>query len=73
VTIGAQPTTAGLHLPVYSTGIKMLGEGEWKTKKHGADYRRQWRKIHLGNRCDYSGNPGYRSNRLDFPSSPDKF
>lgn len=26
----------------------MLGEGEWKTKKHGADYRRQWRKAHLG-------------------------
>ena len=36
------------HLLVDSTGIKMLGEGEWKTKKHGADYRRQWRKLHLG-------------------------
>jgi hypothetical protein len=23
-------------------------DGEWKTKKHGADYRRQWRKVHLG-------------------------
>lgn len=31
-----------------STGVKMLGEGEWKTKKHGAEYRRQWRKVHLG-------------------------
>jgi hypothetical protein len=48
VTIGAQPTTTGLHLLVDSTGIKMLGEGEWKTKKHGADYRRRWRKVHLG-------------------------
>jgi hypothetical protein len=48
VTIGAQATTTGLHLLVDSTGIKMLGEGEWKTKKHGADYRRQWRKVHLG-------------------------
>jgi hypothetical protein len=48
VTIGAQPTTTGLHLLVDSTGIKMLGEGEWKIKKHGADYRRQWRKVHLG-------------------------
>lgn len=38
----------GLHLLVDSTGIKMLGEGEWKTKKHGAEYRRQWRKVHLG-------------------------
>ena len=48
VTIGAVPTKTGLHLLVDSTGIKMLGEGEWKTKKHGADYRRQWRKVHLG-------------------------
>ena len=48
VAIGAVSTTTGLHLLVDSTGIKMLGEGEWKTKKHGADYRRQWRKVHLG-------------------------
>jgi len=48
VTIGAQPTTTGLDLLVDTMGIKMLGEGEWKTKKHGADYRRQWRKAHLG-------------------------
>jgi len=26
----------------------MLGEGEWKTKKHGAGYRCQWRRVHLG-------------------------
>jgi len=44
----AMPTTTGLHLLVDSTGIKMLGEGEWKTKKHGAKHRRQWRKVHLG-------------------------
>jgi len=48
VAIGAVPATTGLHLLVDSTGIKMLGQGEWKTKKHGADYRRQWRKGHLG-------------------------
>lgn len=48
VVICAVPTTPGLHLLVDSTGIKMLGEGEWNTKKHGADYRRQGRKVHLG-------------------------
>jgi hypothetical protein len=48
VTIATHPTTTGLHLLVDSTGIKMLGEGEWKTKKHGADSRRKWRKVHLG-------------------------
>ena len=30
---------AGLSLLVASTGIKFLGEGEWKSKKHGAEYR----------------------------------
>ena len=30
------------------TGIKFLAEGEWKRKKHGAVYRRQWRKVYLG-------------------------
>ena len=31
-----------------STGMKFLGEGEWKRKKHGPEYRRQWRKLHIG-------------------------
>ncbi len=48
VVIPYQRSREGLHLLVDSTGIKMLGEGEWKRKKHGADYRRQWRKIHMG-------------------------
>ena len=48
VAIKVMPATIGLHLLVDSTGIKMLDEGEWKNKKHGADYRRQWRKVHLG-------------------------
>ena len=39
---------AGLHLLVDSTGIKFLGEGEWKCKKHGYERRRQWRKLHIG-------------------------
>ena len=25
-----------------------MGEGECKRKKHGAGYRRQWRKVHQG-------------------------
>ena len=37
----------GLNLLVDSSGIKFVGEGEWKRKKHGAGYRRQWRKVHL--------------------------
>lgn len=30
-----------------STGLKVFGEGEWKVRKHGWDYRRVWRKLHL--------------------------
>lgn len=46
--LGGRPSSGGLHLLVDSTGIKMMGEGEWKTRKHGASYRRQWRKVHIG-------------------------
>jgi hypothetical protein len=38
----------GLHLLIDSTGLKRLGEGEWKANKHGADYRRPWRKLPIG-------------------------
>lgn len=47
VELGGRPSSGGLRLLVDSTGIKMTGEGEWKTRKHGASYRRQWRKVHL--------------------------
>ena len=38
----------GMHLVVDSTGLKLYGEGEWKVRKHGADKRRTWLKVHLG-------------------------
>ena len=48
VQLPYQPRTSALELLVDSTGIQFLGEGEWKRKKHGPEYRRQWRKVHLG-------------------------
>lgn len=30
-----------------STGLKLFGEGEWKVRKHGYNYRRTWRKMHI--------------------------
>lgn len=48
VQLPYRAATRALDLLVDSTGIKFLGEGEWKRKKHGAEYRRQWRKVHLG-------------------------
>ena len=33
----------------YSTGLKILGEGEWLAQKHKIKgIRRRWRKLHLG-------------------------
>ena len=48
IAIHYQKSSDGLHLLVDSTGLKFLGEGEWKCKKHQPEYRRQWRKLHIG-------------------------
>ena len=48
IAISYQKSSDGLHLLVDFTGLKLLGEGEWKRKKHGPEYRRQWRKLHIG-------------------------
>jgi hypothetical protein len=36
-----------IDLVVDSTGLKVYGEGEWCVKKHGKQYQRTWRKVHL--------------------------
>ena len=43
------------HLPpgpvsliVDSTGLKVCGQGEWHSKKHGKKQRRTWKKLHIG-------------------------
>ena len=48
IAINYQKSSNGLQLLVDSTGLKFLGEGEWKRKKHQPEYRRQWRKLHIG-------------------------
>jgi len=36
-----------IDIVVDSTGLKVFGEGEWKTRAHGKSKRRTWRKVHL--------------------------
>ena len=43
----ARPGTS-LHLIVDSTGLSIVGDGEWAAAKHGGRGRRGWRKLHLG-------------------------
>jgi len=44
----ARIRTGELHLIVDSTGLKLLGAGEWLFEKHGTTKRRAWRKLHIG-------------------------
>ncbi|NEP06391.1 MAG: transposase [Okeania sp. SIO2G4] len=37
-----------MHLVLDPTGVKVYGEGEWKTRIHGVGKRRTWRKLYLG-------------------------
>lgn len=43
-----RPSSGGLHWLLESAGIKFLAEGESKCKKHAAERRRPWRKLHIG-------------------------
>ena len=38
-----------IHLAIDSTGLKIVGDGEWHAHKHKtSNERRAWRKLHLG-------------------------
>ena len=37
-----------ISLIVDSSGLKICGQGEWHTKKHGQKSRRKWKKLHIG-------------------------
>ncbi len=38
-----------IHLVIDSTGLKMVGDGEWHAHRHKtSNKRRSWRKLHLG-------------------------
>ena len=47
------PAKGPLSLIVDSTGLSVVGEGEWAAAKHGGRGRRGWKKLHLG--VDRSG------------------
>jgi IS5 family transposase len=42
-----------IHLIVDSTGLSIVGQGEWEAVKHGGSGKRAWKKLHLG--VDRSG------------------
>lgn len=48
VALPVLPKGGARHVVVDSTGVKVYGEGAWKTRQHGISKRRTWRKLHLG-------------------------
>ena len=42
------PVKGPIHLIVDSTGLSIVGEGEWAAAKHGGRGQRGWKKLHLG-------------------------
>ncbi len=42
------PANEPIHLIVDSTGLSIVGEGEWAAAKHGGKGKRGWKKLHLG-------------------------
>ncbi len=48
IDMSVPKSNAPIYIVIDSTGLKVYGEGEWKTKKHGISKRRTWRKLYLG-------------------------
>jgi hypothetical protein len=46
-------TKQSIHLIVDSTGLSIVGEGEWAAAKYGGRGKRAWKKLHIG--IDESG------------------
>ena len=53
LTLRGVPRRAGLHLIIDSTGLSIVGEGEWAAAKHGGHSPRGWKKLHVG--VDHTG------------------
>ena len=53
LTLRRVPPGEDMHLIVDSTGLSIVGEGEWAAAKHGRRGKRGWKKLHVG--VDRSG------------------
>ena len=45
VALCPRPPDEAIHLVVDSTGLKIVGQGEWAAAKHGGLGKRGWRKL----------------------------
>jgi len=48
VALRSRIPSGPVHLIVDSTGLKIMGQGQWAAAKHGVKGIRAWRKLHIG-------------------------
>jgi transposase len=48
VALAGTARTGPIDLIIDSSGLAIVGEGEWAAAKHGGNGRRGWKKLHLG-------------------------
>jgi hypothetical protein len=48
IALRARVRTGSIHLIVDSTGLEVVGQGQWAAAKHGGKGVRSWRKLHIG-------------------------
>ena len=48
VKLRSIPTKGAIHLIVDSSGLSIVGEGEWAAAKHGRHGKRGWKNLHIG-------------------------
>lgn len=47
VSMGVKKTIEARHVLVDSTGVQIIGEGQWKKLRHGESRHQVWRKLHI--------------------------
>lgn len=47
VNLGVKSASGARHVLIDSTGIQVIGEGQWKKLRHGESRYQVWRKLHL--------------------------
>lgn len=47
VNLGVKRATQARHVLIDSTGVQVIGEGEWKKRWHGESRHQLWRKLHI--------------------------
>lgn len=52
VNLGIKKTSQARHVLIDSTGVKIVGEGQWKKLRHGESRHQVWRKLHIAMDAD---------------------